>query len=103
MNSISKIDKGARLISSILYKNFIHYKRGDGMSVFYSELDVKIANNESKLSKELVIYEGDKGLEVYFNLKDYTFCLKPVNILQRMDNLVGAYAQITLITQEVKR
>ena len=66
------------------------------MSVFYRDIDVKISDYKSELSKPLVIYERDRGLEIYFNLKEYAYKYdkKPSNLLE---NLVGAYATVTLV------
>ena len=66
------------------------------MSVFYRDIDVKISDYKSELSKPLIVYERDRGLEIYFNLIAYAyrFDKNPSNLLQ---NLVGAYATITLV------
>ena len=66
------------------------------MSVFYRDIDVKISDYKSELSKPLVIYERDRGLEIYFNLKEYAYKYdkSPSNLLE---NLVGAYATVTLV------
>ena len=66
------------------------------MSVFYREIGVRISDNKSELSRPLIIFERDRGLEIYFNLIDYAykFDKKPLNSLK---NLVGAYATVTLI------
>ena len=66
------------------------------MSVFFFFIDVKISDYNSELSKPLVIYERDRGLEIYFNLKEYAYKYdkKPSNLLE---NLVGAYATVTLV------
>ena len=71
-------------------------KRGEEMSVFYRDIDVKISNYKSELSKPLVIFERDRGLEIYFNLIEYAYRLdkNPKNLLE---NLVGAYATVTLV------
>ena len=74
-------------------------KRGEEMSVFYRDIDVKISNYKSELSKPLVIFERDRGLEIYFNLIEYAYKLdkNPKNLLE---NLVGAYATVTLVNPE---
>ena len=66
------------------------------MSVFYRDIDVKISDYKSELSKPLIVYERDRGLEIYFNLKEYAYKYdkKPLNLLE---NLVGAYATVTLV------
>ena len=66
------------------------------MSVFYRDIDVRISNNKSELSQPLVVYERDRGLEIYFNLKQYAYKYdkNPSNLLE---NLVGAYATVTLV------
>ena len=71
-------------------------KRGEEMSVFYRDIDVKISNYKSELSKPLVVFERDRGLEIYFNLIEYAyrFDKSPTNLLE---NLVGAYATVTLV------
>ena len=58
------------------------------MSAFYRDIDVKISNYKSELSKPLVIFERDRGLEIYFNLVEYAYRLdkNPKNLLE---NLVG--------------
>ena len=74
-------------------------KRGEEMSVFYRDIDVKISNYKSELSKPLVIFERDRGLEIYFNLVEYAYRLdkNPKNLLE---NLVGAYATVTLVNPD---
>ena len=74
-------------------------KRGEEMSVFYRDIDVKISNYKSELSKPLVVYERDRGLEIYFNLIEYAYKLdkNPKNLLE---NLVGAYATVTLVNPD---
>ena len=74
-------------------------KRGEEMSVFYRDIDVKISNYKSELSKPLVIFERDRGLEIYFNLIEYAYRLDkhPANLLE---NLVGAYATVTLVNPD---
>lgn len=74
-------------------------KRGEEMSVFYRDIDVKISNYKSELSKPLVVYERDRGLEIYFNLIEYAYRLDkhPANLLE---NLVGAYATVTLVNPD---
>ena len=69
------------------------------MSVFYRDIDVKISNYKSELSKPLVIFERDRGLEIYFNLVEYAYRLdkNPKNLLE---NLVGAYATVTLVNPD---
>ena len=66
------------------------------MSVFYRDIDVKISDYKSELSKPLIVYERDRGLEIYFNLIEYAyrFDKNPSNLLK---NLVGAYATVTLV------
>ena len=66
------------------------------MSVFYRDIDVKISDYKSELSKPLVIFERDRGVEIYFNLVEYAYRLdkNPLNLLE---NLVGAYATVTLV------
>ena len=66
------------------------------MSVFYRDIDVNISDYKSELSKPLIVYERDRGLEIYFNLIRYAyrFDKNPSNLLQ---NLVGAYATVTLV------
>lgn len=66
------------------------------MSVFYRDIDVNISDYKSELSKPLVVYERDRGLEIYFNLIRYAyrFDKNPENLLE---NLVGAYATVTLV------
>lgn len=74
-------------------------KRGEEMSVFYRDIDVKISDYKSELSKPLVIFERDRGLEIYFNLVEYAYRLdkNPKNLLE---NLVGAYATVTLVNPD---
>lgn len=74
-------------------------KRGEEMSVFYRDIDVKISNYKSELSKPLVIFERDRGLEIYFNLVEYAYKIdkNPKNLLE---NLVGAYATVTLVNPD---
>ena len=69
------------------------------MSVFYRDIDVKISNYKSELSKPLVIFERDRGLEIYFNLLEYAYRLDkhPANLLE---NLVGTYATVTLVNPD---
>ena len=69
------------------------------MSVFYRDIDVKISNYKSELSKPLVVFERDRGLEIYFNLIEYAyrFDKHPANLLE---NLVGAYATVTLVNPD---
>lgn len=69
------------------------------MSVFYRDIDVKISDYKSELSKPLVIFERDRGLEIYFNLVEYAYRLDkhPANLLE---NLVGAYATVTLVNPD---
>lgn len=66
------------------------------MSVFYRDIDVNISDYKSELSKPLIVYERDRGLEIYFNLIRYAyrFDKNPSNLLE---NLVGAYATVTLV------
>lgn len=66
------------------------------MSVFYRDIDVNISDYKSELSKPLVVFERDRGLEIYFNLIRYAyrFDKNPSNLLE---NLVGAYATVTLV------
>lgn len=66
------------------------------MSVFYRDIDVNITDYKSELSKPLIVYERDRGLEIYFNLIRYAyrFDKNPSNLLE---NLVGAYATVTLV------
>ena len=71
-------------------------KRGEEMSVFYRDIDVKISNYKSELSKPLVIFERDRGLEIYFNLVEYAYRLDK-NPSYLLNNLVGAYATVTLV------
>ena len=58
-------------------------KRGEEMSVFYRDIDVKISDYKSELSKPLIVYERDRGLEIYFNLIEYAyrFDKNPINLL----------------------
>ena len=69
------------------------------MSVFYRDIDVNISDYKSELSKPLIIYERDRGLEIYFNLIRYAyrFDKHPLNLLE---NLVGAYATVTLVNPD---
>ena len=69
------------------------------MSVFYRDIDVNISDYKSELSKPLIVYERDKGLEIYFNLIRYAyrFDKHPLNLLE---NLVGAYATVTLVNPD---
>ena len=66
------------------------------MSVFYRDIDVNISDYKSELSKPLIVYERDRGLEIYFNLIRYAYRFdnNPSNLLE---NLVGAYATVTLV------
>ena len=69
------------------------------MSVFYRDIDVNISDYKSELSKPLIVYERDRGLEIYFNLVEYAYRLDkhPANLLE---NLVGAYATVTLVNPD---
>ena len=69
------------------------------MSVFYRDIDVNISDYKSELSKPLIVYERDRGLEIYFNLIRYAyrFDKNPSNLLE---NLVGAYATVTLVNPD---
>ena len=66
------------------------------MSVFYRDIDVKISDYKSELSKPLVIFERDRGLEIYFNLVEYAYRFDK-NPSYLLKNLVGAYATVTLV------
>lgn len=69
------------------------------MSVFYRDIDVNISDYKSELSRPLIVYERDRGLEIYFNLIEYAyrFDKHPTNLLE---NLVGAYATVTLVNPD---
>ena len=53
------------------------------MSVFYRDIDVNISDYKSELSRPLIVYERDRGLEIYFNLIEYAyrFDKHPANLL----------------------
>ena len=69
------------------------------MSVFYRDINVNISDYKSELSRPLIVYERDRGLEIYFNLIEYAYRLDkhPANLLE---NLVGAYATVTLVNPD---